>query len=39
MARPWASPFGPLRIDYGFKLDRRKNESMGEFQFSVGAPF
>ena len=35
----WASPFGPLRIDYGIKLDRRKDESMGEFQFSVGAPF
>ena len=35
----WASPFGPLRVDYGFKVDRRKNESIGEFQFSVGAPF
>ena len=35
----WASPFGPLRVDYGIKLDRRKNESIGEFQFAVGAPF
>jgi outer membrane protein insertion porin family len=35
----WASPFGPLRVDYGIKLDRRKDESMGEFQFAVGAPF
>ena len=35
----WASPFGPLRIDYGVKLDRRKNESFGEFHFAVGAPF
>jgi outer membrane protein insertion porin family len=35
----WASPFGPLRIDYGIKLDRRKNESFGEFHFAVGAPF
>jgi len=35
----WASPFGPLRIDYGIKLDRRKNESIGEFHFAVGAPF
>jgi len=35
----WASPFGPLRVDYGVKLDRRKDESFGEFQFSVGAPF
>ena len=35
----WASPFGPLRVDYGIKLDRRKDESIGEFQFAVGAPF
>jgi outer membrane protein insertion porin family len=35
----WASPFGPLRIDYGIKLDKRKNESFGEFHFAVGAPF
>jgi outer membrane protein insertion porin family len=35
----WASPFGPLRVDYGIKLDRRKNESIGEFHFAVGAPF
>ena len=35
----WASPFGPLRVDYGIKLDRRKNESFGEFHFAVGAPF
>ena len=35
----WASPFGPLRVDYGFKVDRKKNESIGEFQFSVGSPF
>jgi outer membrane protein insertion porin family len=35
----WASPFGPLRVDYGIKLDKRKNESFGEFHFAVGAPF
>jgi outer membrane protein insertion porin family len=35
----WASPFGPLRVDYGIKLDRRKDESLGEFHFAVGAPF
>ncbi len=35
----WASPFGPLRIDYGIKLDPKKNESFGEFHFAVGAPF
>jgi outer membrane protein assembly complex, YaeT protein len=35
----WASPFGPLRIDYGIKLDRKANESLGQFHFAVGAPF
>ncbi len=33
------SPLGILRLDYGFKLDRRSNESPGEFYFSVGQAF
>ena len=35
----WASPFGPLRVDYGINVDRRKGESFGQFHFSVGSPF
>lgn len=35
----WNSPFGPLRVDYGVKLDRKTGESLGNFHFSVGAPF
>jgi len=35
----WASPFGPLRVDYGVNVDRKKGESFGQFHFSVGAPF
>jgi outer membrane protein insertion porin family len=35
----WLSPFGPIRVDYGIKLDRRKNEDLGAFQFSVGSAF
>jgi outer membrane protein insertion porin family len=35
----WLSPFGPIRVDYGINLDRRKGESFGEFNFSVGSPF
>ena len=35
----WASPFGPIRVDYGVNLDRRKGDSFGEVQFSMGAPF
>jgi outer membrane protein insertion porin family len=35
----WLSPFGPLRLDYGIKLDRRRGEDLGAFQFSVGSAF
>lgn len=28
--------FGPLRLDYGIKLDRRPGESFGEIHFAVG---
>jgi len=27
---------GPLRVDYGVKMDRRTGESFGEFHFAVG---
>jgi outer membrane protein insertion porin family len=35
----WVSPFGPVRVDYGFNLDRRPGEKSGNFHFSVGSPF
>jgi len=35
----WLSPFGPIRVDYGVKMDRRKGEDFGALQFSVGSPF
>ncbi len=35
----WQSPFGPIRVDYGFNLDRRAGEAIGAFHFSVGSPF
>ncbi|HSB42143.1 MAG TPA: outer membrane protein assembly factor BamA [Methylomirabilota bacterium] len=35
----WASPFGPIRVDYGIKLDRKKGESFGNFNFSAGTSF
>jgi outer membrane protein insertion porin family len=35
----WLSPFGPIRVDYGFLLDRRDGEKQGVFNFSVGSPF
>ncbi len=35
----WLSPFGPIRVDYGFNLDRRRGEDSGAVHFSVGSPF
>jgi len=32
----WYSPIGPLRLEYGFKLDRQGDESPGKWEFSVG---
>lgn len=35
----WLSPFGPIRIDYGVNLDRKRGEDFGAVHFSVGSPF
>lgn len=35
----WLSPFGPIRVDYGVNLDRRRGEDFGALHFSVGSPF
>jgi outer membrane protein insertion porin family len=34
----WLSPIGPLRIEIGYPLDKKKNERSSVFQFSFGAP-
>jgi outer membrane protein insertion porin family len=33
------TPVGPLRVDYGFKLNKQPGESVGEVHFSVGQAF
>jgi outer membrane protein insertion porin family len=33
------TPVGPIRVDYGFKLQREKGESRGELHFSIGHAF
>jgi outer membrane protein assembly complex protein YaeT len=33
------TPIGPLRAEYGFKLDREPGESSGQFFFSIGNAF
>lgn len=35
----WISPFGPLRLAYGFNLDRKEGERASLFEFSVGSLF
>ncbi len=33
------TPVGPLRLEYGLKLDRKPGEDPGAFNFSIGYPF
>jgi outer membrane protein insertion porin family len=35
----WVSPFGPIRVDYGFNLNQKQGEKPSNFHFSVGSPF
>ncbi len=33
------TPIGPIRLEYGYKLDRKPGEDVGAFSFSIGYPF
>ena len=35
----WLSPIGPLRFEWGFPLDRKEDESMVVFDFTIGSLF
>lgn len=35
----YMTPVGPLRLEYGIKLDRKPGEDAGAFAFAVGYPF
>lgn len=35
----WNSPFGPLRVEIGYNLDKQTGEDAYKFQFSAGAFF
>ena len=35
----WVSPIGPIRIEYGYNLDRRDDESSGRIEFAFGSFF
>ncbi|EFK11649.1 outer membrane protein assembly complex, YaeT protein [delta proteobacterium NaphS2] len=32
----WFSPLGPLRLEYGWKLDEDEDEGAGKWEFSIG---
>ncbi|MCX5837856.1 MAG: outer membrane protein assembly factor BamA, partial [Deltaproteobacteria bacterium] len=32
----WYSPIGPLRLEWGYVLDRKENESAGRWEFTIG---
>jgi outer membrane protein insertion porin family len=32
----WYSPIGPLRLEWGYVLDRRENESSNRWEFTIG---
>jgi outer membrane protein insertion porin family len=35
----WLSPIAPIRLEYGWILDRREGESSGDFEFTLGGSF
>jgi outer membrane protein insertion porin family len=35
----WKTPIGPVRLEYGYNLNRRPQDPTGTIQFSVGFPF
>ncbi|MBI4208906.1 MAG: outer membrane protein assembly factor BamA [Deltaproteobacteria bacterium] len=39
MGLRYRTPVGPLRLDWGYKLDRQPEESAGEFHFLIGNVF
>ncbi len=35
----WLSPFGPVRVEIGYPLDKEEDEDSSVVLFSFGAPF
>ncbi len=35
----YLTPVGPFRLEYGFRLDRKRDEDTGALSFSIGYPF
>ena len=39
VALSWFSPVGPLKISYGYPLNKKPDDQLQAFQFSVGTVF
>ena len=35
----WLSPFGPIRLEWGFNLNPKFDESKSKLEFSIGGLF
>jgi len=35
----WMSPFGPIRLEWGYNLDKQYDESNSKIEFSMGSLF
>lgn len=35
----WLSPIAPIRVEYGYILDRKEGESVGQVEFTLGGSF
>lgn len=35
----WYTPVGPLRLEWGYNLDRKPGEASSNFEFTIGTPF
>ncbi len=35
----WVSPFGPIRLEWGYNLDRKEDEAESKIEFSMGTIF
>jgi outer membrane protein insertion porin family len=35
----WYTPIGPLRLEWGYNLDRKPGEAASNFEFTIGTPF
>ncbi len=35
----WYSPLGPMRLEYGYILDRKSGENKGRWEFAIGTAF